>query len=76
MLRRANRHLEHLAAGSPLAKQFGLVEKGFDQDALPAVLLQQPGLAAVSGVVGADFDEKTVRLFLEMFPKQRVFAEL
>ena len=68
--------MEDLAAGSPLAKQFGLVGKGFDEDALPAVLLQQPGLAEFGGVAGADFDEKTVRLFLEMLPKQHVFAEL
>lgn len=72
----AESSMDDAAAGALALDEFIFRGDGLDEDSPPAILLEEPGLAANGGMVGAGFDEETVPLAAEMFPEDEVLAEL
>src|SRR5437762_1043056 len=68
--------MKNLRTG-PLLPQ-SVTQRGlrFNQDAAPALMLQQPRLRASLGIIGADLDKETVCLLLEILPDQPLFERL
>jgi hypothetical protein len=48
----------------------------FDQDAIPSVLFQQPGLGAGGWLIRTDIDEKTGGSSVKELPHQFVFRRM
>ena len=53
-------HFKNLAVRALFPQLLAEVRVGFDQNAPPSVLFQKPGLAAISRVVGSNFNKKAL----------------